>query len=59
MVEKAQFTNVNEHFETISNAAMAKKTTHAMVSNYFRPLPNKYTSRLRGRDASGLRVITF
>jgi len=32
IVEKAQFTGVNEHFETIFNAAMAKKTTREKVS---------------------------
>jgi len=32
IVEKVQFTGVNEHFETIFNAAMAKKTTRAKVS---------------------------
>ncbi len=30
--QKAQFTRVNEHFETIFNAAMTKKTTRAKVS---------------------------
>jgi len=30
--EKAQFTRVNEHFETIFNAAMVKKTTRAKLS---------------------------
>ena len=34
MVEKAQFTDVNEHFETIFNAGMAEKTTRAKVSMY-------------------------
>ena len=32
IVEKAQFTSVNEHFETIFNAGMAEKTTRAKVS---------------------------
>jgi len=30
--QKAQFTGVNEHFETIFNAVMAEKTTRAKVS---------------------------
>jgi len=30
IVEKAQFTGVNEHFETIFNAGMTEKTTRAM-----------------------------
>jgi len=33
IVEKAEFTNVNEHFEIIFNAGMAEKTTHANASN--------------------------
>ena len=32
ILEKAQFTGVNEHFETIFNADMAEKTTRAKVS---------------------------
>jgi hypothetical protein len=32
IIEKAQFTNVNEHFEIIFNAALAKKTTRGNVS---------------------------
>jgi hypothetical protein len=28
IVEEAQFTYVNEHFETVFNAAMAEKTNH-------------------------------
>ena len=32
IVEKAQFTGVNEHFETIFNAGMTEKTTRAKLS---------------------------
>jgi len=32
IVEKVQFTNANEHFETILNAGMVEKTTRAKVS---------------------------
>ena len=35
IVEKAQFTNVNEHFETLFNADMAEKMTHAKVSSCY------------------------
>jgi len=32
IIEKAQFTNVNEHFEIVFNAGMAKKTTRVKAS---------------------------
>jgi len=38
IVEKAQFTSVNEHFEAIFNAAMAEKTTQAKLSQINTPL---------------------
>jgi len=38
IVEKAQFTSVNEHFEAIFNAAMAAKTTQAKLSQTNTPL---------------------
>lgn len=32
IVEKAQFTNVNKHVETIFNTGMTEKMTHGTVS---------------------------